>query len=168
MKKLLILPFLLVPLFSKPVNTMTVEESISDFDVTVKLYKVHQSRYCLIVNSFDEIQKSIVIDEDVNGARKVYGEILLLYYNIKHKKKVVKVIDGERYTIIQDNSRELQSFMYNLTDYSRLKKYSSFSWIDDNTGKKEKVEDKEIGSSAGDLAKIKATDYLSYLEEIKS
>ena len=168
MKKLIFMFIFVLPLFSKPVNTLIVEEELKDFDISVKLCRVQKERYCLIVNSFESVQKSVVISDDETDVKKVYGEILLLYYNIKHRKKTVKEIDGEKYTIVQDNTKELQAFLIKLTDFEKLKKYKSFSWIDDNTGKKEKVDDKEIGSSAGYLAKIKATDYLSYLEEIKS
>lgn len=169
MKKLIISLFLIVPLFAKQVNTMTVEESFTDFDVEVKICRVHSQRYVLIVNKAENVLKSVLVTETKNTtARNVYGDILLKYYNVKHKKTSVYLYGDDTYTKPEDNSGELFAFLVNLTDMQALRHYPSFSWIDNNSGKREKVEDEEeIGNSAGYFARIGSDDYLDYLEVIK-
>lgn len=156
----------LFPAAAKPVNTLKIEESLKEFEIEVNLCRVQKNKYVLILNKADTVQKSILIYESgENTARRVYGEILLRYYAIKNRGEQ-KQLDGEYYTVPRDNSRELAAFMLSLTDIPRIKKYKSFAWIDDNTGKREKVERDEIGSSAGYFAKISAGDYIKYLYEV--
>lgn len=61
------------------------------------------------------------------------------------------------------NAGGLKKFFYSLTDIENLKRYSSFAWIDDNTGKREKVEGDEIGNNAGFFVQISAADYFNFM-----
>lgn len=168
MKKALIL-FLFIfiaPLYAKPTHALEVLESLKAYEIEVQLCRVHKDTYVLIMNKADNVQKSVLVyGTGEQTARRAYGEILLKYYKIKNKG-IKKEIDGHTYTVPQDNSKELAAFMDALTDIQSLRKYKSFSWIDDNTGKREKVERDEIGSSAGYFAKISAGDYIKYLYEV--
>ena len=77
----------------------------------------------------------------------------------------------------QNLSEEEIAFLRDLTDSFVLQEYKSFFFIDKNSSKKEAIEfydnfegenkEDEIGSSAGILMGIKASDFIDMLQEIK-
>jgi hypothetical protein len=134
--------------------------------------------YTLINNGYADFPEYLVIFTDDNySARQCYGEVLLSYYHIKNMKKEIAILDGEFYSIPQDNSEEEIAFLRALTDSFVLQDYPSFFFIDKNSSKKEAIEfydnfegenkEDEIGSSAGILMGIKASDFITMLQEIK-
>lgn len=134
--------------------------------------------YTLINNGYADFPEYLVVFTDDNySARQCYGEVLLSYYHIKNMKKEIAILDGEFYTIPQDNSEEEIAFLRALTDSFILQDYPTFFFIDKNSSKKEAIEfydnfegenkEDEIGSSAGVLIGIKASDFIELLGEIK-
>lgn len=134
--------------------------------------------YTLINNGYSDFPEYLVIFSDKEyTARQCYGEVLLSYYHIKNMKKEIAIFDGEFYTIPQDNSEEEIAFLRALTDSFVLQDYPTFFFIDKNSSKKEAIEfydnfkgenkEDEIGSSAGILMGIKASDFIELLGEIK-
>ena len=134
--------------------------------------------YVLISNGYTEFPEYLIIFGDADySARQCFGEVLLSYYHIKNMKKEIAILDGEFYTIPQDNSEEEIAFLRALTDSFVLQEYPTFFFIDKNSSKKEAIEfydnfegenkEDEIGSSAGILMGIKASDFIELLGEIK-
>lgn len=134
--------------------------------------------YTLINNGYADFPEYLVVfTDDTYSARQCYGEVILSYYHIKNMKKEIAIYDGEFYTIPQDNSEEEITFLRALTDSFVLQDYPTFFFIDKNSSKKEAIEfydnfegenkEDEIGSSAGILMGIKASDFIELLNKIK-
>ena len=130
--------------------------------------------FILMYSMFPEY---LIIYGDKNySARQCYGEILLKYYHIKNMKKEYIFDDGEWYYKVKDNSEEEVAFLRSLTDEFVLADFNFF-YIDDNSSKTEKVEfydiaedmykEDSIGSSAGVLMGINATDFINFLKRAR-
>lgn len=153
-------------------------EIFNAYYTSVTLCADKKQSYVLVSNGYAEFPEYLIIFGDSNySARQCYGEIILSYYHIKNMKKEIAIYDGEFYTIPQDNNEEEIAFLRALTDSFILQDYPTFFFIDKNSSKKEAMEfydnfegenkEDEIGSSAGILMGIKASDFIDMLQEIK-
>lgn len=141
-------------------------EELAVYNTQVTLCAYKDNSYVLIKNGYQDIPEALVIYPDKEfTVRQVYGEILIKYYEIKNNKKEVKEYrPGELYTVYLDNSEEEITFLAALTDQFNLADYATFYFIDKNYSKDEVVDDEEdIGSSAGYLMGIMATDFVNYV-----
>ena len=176
MKKFFVLTLLLVlmPLYAQ----YTEIEIFSQYYTNITLCSNKNQSYVLINNGYADFPEYLIIFGDTNYTpRQVYGEILLTYYNIKHKKREIRMYNGEPYTYYLDNSEEEISFLRALTDTFILEEYDSFSYIDKNSSKEESIKfydefegsnkEESIGSNAGILMKIKGNDFMDLLIQIK-
>ena len=174
MKKIFILLLLFVsPAFAQ---YQTID-SFCEFYTQIILCSNKNENYVLIQNDYDIFPEYLVIySDDKFSARQVYGEILLKYYHIKNMKKEWKN-DGEWFYTIKDNSENEIVFLRALTDQFNLLDYPTFNYIDNSYSKDETVEfydiaedmykEDEIGSAAGVLMGINATDFINFLKSIK-
>jgi hypothetical protein len=177
MKKLflILLLFITVPLFA----VYKTEESFYEYYTSAILCADKNKSYVLISNGYNVFPEYLIVyGDDKYSARQCYGELLLAYYHVKNNKKEIKEYrPGELYTVYMDNSEEEIAFLRALTDSFILQEYPSFFFIDKNSSKKEAIEfydnfegenkEDEIGSSAGILMGIKASDFIDMLQEIK-
>ena len=175
MKKILSLILLsfMLPLYAQYVS----EENLCVFYTQITLCSHKNESYVLISNGYSIFPEYLIIYGDKNySARQCYGEILLKYYHIKNMKKEHIFDDGEWYYKVKDNSEEEVAFLRSLTDEFVLADFNFF-YIDDNSSKTEKVEfydiaedmykEDSIGSSAGVLMGINATDFINFLKSMK-
>ena len=163
--------FLTVLLFCICLPVFAQYESVEDFTVyntQVTLCTNKGKSYLLIQNGYQDIPEALVVYPDKEfTARQVYGEILIKYYKIKNDKKEVREYrPGELYTVYLDNSEEEIAFLALLTDQFTLADYKSFYFIDKNSSKNETYDEEDIGSSAGYLMGIKATDFVNYVRSM--
>ena len=153
-------------------------EIFNAYYTSVTLCADKKQSYVLVSNGYAEFPEYLIVfGDDKYSARQCYGEVILSYYHIKNMKKEIAILDGEFHTIPQDNSEEEIAFLRALTDSFVLQEYKSFFFIDKNSSKKEAIEfydnfegenkEDEIGSSAGILMGIKASDFIDMLQEIK-
>ena len=153
-------------------------EIFNAYYTSVTLCADKKQSYVLVSNGYAEFPEYLIVfGDDKYSARQCYGEVILSYYHIKNMKKEIAILDGEFYTIPQDNSEKEIAFLRALTDSFVLQDYPTFFFIDKNSSKKEAIEfydnfegenkEDEIGSSAGILMGIKATDFIELLGEIK-
>lgn len=153
-------------------------EIFNAYYTSVTLCADKKQSYVLVSNGYAEFPEYLIVfGDDKYSARQCYGEVILSYYHIKNMKKEIAILDGEFYTIPQDNSEEEIAFLRALTDSFVLQDYPTFFFIDKNSSKKEAIEfydnfegenkEDEIGSSAGILMGIKASDFIELLGEIK-
>ena len=176
MKKILIILLCTSMLYSAPKkNTLVVEEVQYFMDTSVQLCHYGKAGYVLIINNFNSILESLVVYEDENyTARQAFGELLIAYYRVKNAKNETAEYEGEKYTIQKENLEGIRIFLENLTDEEVLKKYKSFCYIDRNGSKDEKLtfidgngeQEDTIGSAAGYLMKIDATEFIELIGEI--
>ena len=170
----LVLLLVLMPLYAQ----YTEIEVFSQYYTNVTLCSDKKQSYVLINNGYEDFPEYLIIfGDDKYTPRQVYVEILLTYYNIKHKKREIRMYNGEPYTYYLDNSEEEISFLRALTDSFNLEEYESFAYLDKNSSKEESIkfydefegENKEdsIGSNAGILMKIKSSDFIDLLSKIK-
>ena len=173
-----IVAFFLICLCSLVFAQYHVIEVFSAYVTSVTLCTDGKKSYVLISNGYNDFPEYLIVFGDDNySARQCYGEVILSYYHIKNMKKEIAIYDGEFYTIPQDNSEEEIAFLKALTDSFILQDYPTFFFIDKNSSKKEAIEfydnfegenkEDEIGSSAGILMGIKASDFIELLGEIK-
>lgn len=178
MKKLLVILLCTSILYAAPKKTTLVIEEVQYFhDTSIQLCHYGKKGYVLVINNINSILESLVVYEDTNyTARQAYGELYLAYYNVKTAKKETAEYEGEKYTIQLENLEGERLFLESLTDESLLKKYKSFCYIDQNGSKDEKLtfidgkgeqEEDTIGSAAGYLMKIDATEFIELIGEIK-
>ena len=172
----LILMVVVFPLFAQ--NTYKTIETFNEYETFITLCLSKNKGYVLINNSYNVFPEYLIVfDDDNYPAKRCYGEFLLAYYYIKHKNKEYKYYNGIRYEVIMDNTNEEIAFLRALTDSFVLQDYPTFFFIDKNSSKKEAIEfydnfegenkEDEIGSSAGVLMGIKASDFIDMLQEIK-
>ena len=177
-RKSKIAAFLILLFFSELSAQYHITEIFNAYFTTVTLCADKKQSYVLVSNGYAEFPEYLIVfGDDKYTARQCYGEIILSYYHIKNMKKEIAILDGEFYTIPQDNSEEEIAFLRALTDSFVLQEYKSFFFIDKNSSKKEAIEfydnfegenkEDEIGSSAGILMGIKAGDFIELLGEIK-
>lgn len=149
-------------------------ENFNSFYSQIILCTDNKKDYVLINNGYSEFPEYLIIYSDTKyTARQVYGEIILKYYHIKNMKKETRQKDGQFYYKVLDNAEEEVLFLRFLTDEFILQSYGVF-YLDDNTSKDEKIKvydisddiykDEVIGSSAGLLMGIKASDFIQALE----
>lgn len=174
----LILMVIVFPLFAQ--NTYKTIETFNEYETFITLCSSKNKGYVLINNSYNVFPEYLIVFDDNNyKAERCYGEFLLAYYYIKHKNKEYKYYNDNdiRYEIILDNTNEEIAFLRALTDEFILQDYPTFFFIDKNSSKKEAIEfydnfegenkEDEIGSSAGILMGIKASDFIELLNKIK-
>ena len=177
-RKSKIAAFTILLFFSELFAQYSTVEVFTAHYTTVTLCSDKKKSYVLISNGYSDFPEYLIIFADESyTARQCYGEIILSYYHIKNMKKEIAILDGEFYTIPQDNSEEEIAFLRALTDSFILADYPTFFFIDKNSSKKEAIEfydnfegenkEDEIGSSAGILMGIKASDFIDMLQEIK-
>lgn len=153
-------------------------EIFNAYYTSITLCADKKQSYVLVSNGYADFPEYLIVfGDDKYTARQCYGEIILSYYHIKNMKKEIAIYDGEFYTIPQDNSEEEIAFLRALTDSFVLQDYPTFFFIDKNSSKKEAIEfydnfegenkEDEIGSSAGILMGIKASDFIELLNKIK-
>ena len=163
--------FLTAILFCICLPVFAQYESVEEFTVyntQVTLCTNKGKSYLLIQNGYQDIPEALVVYPDKEfTARQIYGEILIKYYKIKNNKKEVKEYrPGELYTVYLDNSEEEIAFLASLTDQFTLAEYKTFYFIDKNYSKNETHDKEDIGSSAGYLMGIKATDFVNYVRSM--
>lgn len=176
MKKLIVLILCTSLLYAAPKKQTLVIEEVSYFqDTSVQLCHYGKKGYVLVINNINSILESLVVYEDEKyTARQAYGELYLAYYKVKNAKKETAEYEGEKYTIQLENLEGERLFLESLTDEKRLKKYKSFCYIDRNGSKDEKLtfidgngeQEDTIGSAAGYLMKIDATEFIELIGEI--
>ena len=176
MKKLFLIILLLitVPVFA----IYKTEESFYEYYTSAVLCADKNKSYVLISNGYNIFPEYLIVyDDDKYSARQCYGELLLAYYHVKNMKKEIRKFNDDTYEVPLDTSEEEIAFLRALTDSFILQDYPTFFFIDKNSSKKEAIEfydnfegenkEDEIGSSAGILMGIKATDFIELLGEIE-
>lgn len=175
MKKAFIL--LLFFLCTKLYAQYQVIEQTDTFYTQITLCGHKSESYVLIVNGYEDLPLYLVVYPDKEyTARRVYGEILLKYYEIKNAKKEYRAEEGNFYYTNADNSEEEVIFLMSLTNSFLLAEYPSYFVTDENNSKDELVEfydwdgtqkEATIGSSAGILMGIKAGDFIKYIKNYR-
>lgn len=174
MKRILLLVLLcqLLTMSAKKQSKLVIEETLYFQDTSIQLCYLGKQDYILIINNYDNTFYSLVVFSDSSyTARQVFGELLIAYYKVKNSKKQIAEYEGEKYTIQKENLEGERIFLDKLTDENILKKYKSFKYIDANQGKKEKItysdkiemQEDEIGSNAGYLMRLDASDFIELL-----
>ena len=171
---LIILLLIAVPVFA----VYKTEESFYEYHTSAVLCADKKQSYVLISNGYNVFPEYLIVfGDDKYSARQGYGELLLAYYHVKNMKKEIKKFNDDTYEVPLDNSEEEITFLRALTDSFILQDYPSFFFIVKNSSKNEAVEfydnfegedkEDEIGSNAGILMGIKASDFIDLLNKIK-
>lgn len=178
-KLFIMILFFIFPLYADEsmLDILTVEVY---GNTTITVCSGYNSAYMIVQNNDGLINQYLVVKEDNFEIPEVYGEFLLTYYTIKNRRQTWKTDDnGVSYIArIDDNTRELDRFLLLLTNIDRINSYDfqTFQIDNCNTGKDELLEfydavtysdtTESIGSYAGYLMSIGASDYISYIHNL--